>query len=361
MSMRTLLCGGLLAAVAACDAHAAEFVIDDFDGGRHSRASAPTVTPDQTGFALADMFGRAHRAELLPSGQTIPFAMSDDSVEGAAGNNPFAGDAQGIFGKAKTDAFFGVVDLLNNVNPAGTGTAEWTIDISGLSSLGLSVDAGAMGDFEAADQFSFSVSIDGGAFSTIMMFSANDAIEHTYKLMDAQLAGSLPATHIVDPIVYFGADGVLGGSDDVILDKSDPTTGALSTFTAAIAGTGSSMVVRFSAANDGGDEAFAFDNLKLLSDFTTVPTIDADFNNDNIVNGNDFLIWQRNRGIGSTNATGDADGNGVVDAADLTAWKSTFGGPPAVGAIAAVPEPASLALCGLAFAAAAVSRRRRAN
>lgn len=90
------------------------------------------------------------------------------------------------------------------------------------------------------------------------------------------------------------------------------------------------------------------------------PTIDADFNNDNIVDGADFLIWQRGFGTGTNNGTGDADGNGVVDAADLAAWKSSFGSPPAVAAVSAVPEPASLTLAGLAaiFAASAVARRR---
>lgn len=91
------------------------------------------------------------------------------------------------------------------------------------------------------------------------------------------------------------------------------------------------------------------------------PGLDADFNNDNVVDGRDFLIWQRGFGSGTNNATGDADGNGVVNAADLTVWKNTFGGPPTVGAIGAVPEPTSLVLCGLAFAATAVSRRRRAK
>ncbi len=88
------------------------------------------------------------------------------------------------------------------------------------------------------------------------------------------------------------------------------------------------------------------------------PTVDADFNNDNIVDGADLLIWQRGFGAGGTNNTGDADGNGTVDATDLAAWKASFGSAPAVGAIGAVPEPASLGLLGIAAAALAGSRRR---
>ena len=90
----------------------------------------------------------------------------------------------------------------------------------------------------------------------------------------------------------------------------------------------------------------------------TVAVDDADFNNDNIVDGNDFLIWQRGFNVGVNNASGDANGNGVVDGADLVIWKAQFGGPPpAIGAIAAIPEPAAATLALLA--GVALVRRRR--
>lgn len=86
---------------------------------------------------------------------------------------------------------------------------------------------------------------------------------------------------------------------------------------------------------------------------------DGDFNGDNVVDGADFLIWQRGFGPTGTNLTGDADGNGVVDGADLAIWKSQFGGAPAVVAAAAVPEPATLALGGLAVVLMGIVSRRR--
>lgn len=87
------------------------------------------------------------------------------------------------------------------------------------------------------------------------------------------------------------------------------------------------------------------------------PVEDADFNNDNIVDGADFLIWQRNLGTAGGLANGDADGNGQIQAADLAIWKAKFGTVGASSAVAAVPEPAASLLVVISMAALGVMRR----
>jgi hypothetical protein len=100
--------------------------------------------------------------------------------------------------------------------------------------------------------------------------------------------------------------------------------------------------------------------------------LDADFDGDGDADGQDFLIWQRGVGVGTTKAQGNADGDADVDAADLAIWKgefgqSAFGGPSTivqgfvryVTATAAVPEPGTIVLAGLGAGVVMLSRRRR--
>lgn len=85
----------------------------------------------------------------------------------------------------------------------------------------------------------------------------------------------------------------------------------------------------------------------------------ADFDGDGDVDGKDFLTWQQNynRPRGVTYSVGDANEDGVINAADLAIWQSSFGPVSANPAVAAVPEPAAAALATLALAA--LWRRRR--
>jgi hypothetical protein len=95
----------------------------------------------------------------------------------------------------------------------------------------------------------------------------------------------------------------------------------------------------------------------VVSTIVAPPVSDTDFDNDNDVDGADFLIWQQGLGIGTNNGTGDANASGSVDGADLALWISKYGGPPAVGAAGAVPEPGTAALAALALMAAGYRRR----
>jgi hypothetical protein len=105
----------------------------------------------------------------------------------------------------------------------------------------------------------------------------------------------------------------------------------------------------------------AWDASNLLSSGTlavaAAPLAGADFNNDGSVNGDDLAIWRTGFGSTSqtTNANGDADGNSVVDGADFLVWQRNA--TPASGGSAIVPEPAACVLLLLATASVAARHR----
>ena len=99
-------------------------------------------------------------------------------------------------------------------------------------------------------------------------------------------------------------------------------------------------VFRFAAANDA---PFA-------------GAVNGDFNLDGIVNGSDFLLWQRNFGS-TTQLAADGNGSGMIDAGDLALWKSGFSSTSPSPPVAAVPEPSSVVLAASMGAWLATRRR----
>jgi probable HAF family extracellular repeat protein len=92
---------------------------------------------------------------------------------------------------------------------------------------------------------------------------------------------------------------------------------------------------------------------------TPVAEIPGDFNGDGIVDAADLTSWKTGFGkIDNVTLTqGDADGDQDVDGADFLHWQRQLGSPAAAAATAAVPEPATLLLVVSAAQATFIRRR----
>jgi subtilisin-like proprotein convertase family protein len=79
----------------------------------------------------------------------------------------------------------------------------------------------------------------------------------------------------------------------------------------------------------------------------------GDFDRDDDVDGNDFLVWQRTLGATASPAGSgaDGDGDGVVAAGDLAAWRANYGVDPGVApSVVAAGDDAEPAARDAAFA-----------
>ena len=92
-----------------------------------------------------------------------------------------------------------------------------------------------------------------------------------------------------------------------------------------------------------------FDNIRI----GTLPTPDADFNDDGLVDATDLQLW---KGAFGATPGGDANGDGVSDGADFLLWQQQLGPVPPV---TAVPEPATFGIGGVALAVCGAIARRR--
>ena len=168
---------------------------------------------------------------------SIPFSVVDDSA------GSFPPDTLGIIKSGNTDEFFGIVDTNNGDTSGRDVIATWVFDVVGASNLSLSIDMGAMGDFEASattgDFFNWSYSIDGGATQTAFQSSVDESTDQTYSMESG--------TEVIlnDPMLV---NGVLLNND-------------LQTQNAALAGSGNQLALILTANTNGGSEAIAFQNL----------------------------------------------------------------------------------------------------
>ena len=288
-------------------------------------AASPTTWSPGDWFGVGTVAAFPH-----PSG--MPFSIADDSqtdISGGGTGTPFPADDQGIIDGTvdPNDRFFSFSDIVNASNPSGSATATWAFDISGSSSLSISIEMAAMGDFEAGDELLWSYSIDGAPFTTIFSSSINETGDQDYTMEDGDIV------NLNDPMLINGTT----------------LTDVFQNFTASVSGTGNVLTLRLEAAQDGGSEAFAARNILISGTAAASPVRISEFQPN--PNGSDpatqpvelsgaagttfsgFLVSVESDGGGSmgtidrvaaVSGTFDANGLLVVDIPDLENPSFTF-------------------------------------
>ncbi len=163
------------------------------------------------------------------------------------------------------------------------------------------------GNYVADDAGAYNVTAAAGGIFTGLSFS----FDNGSKFYDAEFPDVIaPQAGAVQALTYSGGSG---GSAGIQVPGTD--------------GRGSVVMFGFpfETITTAANRAAVMD--RVLDFFGVAPIVPAgDFDDDGIVDGADFLAWQRGFGAASpTLADGDADRNGVVDVDDLAVWGEQFG------------------------------------
>ncbi len=226
--------------------------VDDFDNpvnliSVESTTDAGTVANHLDPFSSnGDHFGITGGVSNSGDVFQAPFALVDDAIAGCPGF--FAADNFGVVPCNYGNNFFGIVDADNGDNPSGDIEAVWNFDISLASMVSqICIDMGAMGDWEAADVFDWSYSIDGGASTSIFTLVADEAASANYTTTNPQTLN--------DPMTVNGT----------------PLLNGLTTFCVPVTGSGNVLTLTLTGNQNAG-EAYAFDNITIVA-AAIIPTV----------------------------------------------------------------------------------------
>ncbi len=182
-------------------------------------------------------------------------------------------------------------------------------------------------------------------FGTVAQGGASPTMD--FDIFNLINTASFTASLELDSILGSGDTGVLTTDLATFTGGSALAAGANNMFTATLdtSGVGSfsaTYTLSFSDEDLSGASALGDLTLNLLGEVTG-SVENANFNGDSFVDGEDFLIWQRGFGVGTTLAEGDANDDNLVNATDLAIWESQYG-TAALSAAVSVPEPCTLLL-----------------
>jgi hypothetical protein len=92
-----------------------------------------------------------------------------------------------------------------------------------------------------------------------------------------------------------------------------------------------------------------------------VPPVIGDYNVNGVVDAADYVVWRKN--VGTTNVLPNDPIGGTIGAGQYDQWRARFGNTSGsgLGSGSAVPEPATLAMLGMAGAALVLRRRKLAR
>ncbi|MCH8839104.1 MAG: PEP-CTERM sorting domain-containing protein, partial [Planctomycetes bacterium] len=218
---------------------------------------------------------------------------------------------------ASPDAIVDGVTMVNAGRVEGNGWFQMSVESEGTIAPGQS--AGAI------------------RFEQDLTLSAGSVLEY-------EIGGLAPITGF-DQIGVGGTATLIGTIEVQLIDNFQPSLGDTFQVLTAISVVNTfDQIVTLDESN-----MFGFDVTAIYSATDVRLRIDdiflsADFDHDDDVDGTDFLIWQAGLGLMMqvNNTNGDANGNGIVDDADLSIWKSQYGSTfSPLAAVAAVPEPST--------------------
>lgn len=115
------------------------------------------------------------------------------------------------------------------------------------------------------------------------------------------------------------------------------------------------------SGNPNKTPLYDYNQIMYRLDLATIPDLfprlTGDFNNDDVVDAADYVLWRKTFGSQEALAA-DASRNGIVDELDQSYWFANFGDAAETGRSFAVPEPAMwMVLCALVASVAPCRRR----